>query len=395
MKNTQRGFIVPLLIAIVAVLVVGGGVYFYWLMINDVMTNDSYIADVYSTSTPQIVTTSDWKTYADTNKRFSIKYPSTWTYQKFSCNIDGVAFYPVGFAGVTCGMDSPVAPVYVYPKPAGQQTPSSSVVLSTQFSGNSSYKSVYNEMVKTFISKSNTLEPSITIVSPNGGESYKAGDIMKIVWKSKDLGNEKLSIRLVNGKNTDPMDRYPVVSSISNTGSYDWKILSSVPSGNYRVVIQTPEPANSDWEGRGPLALGISSSDFNIYTTTPPTFLPTSCTDQLDGMPVITSLSSYSGPVGTKLEVRGCNFAGFESDLNVWVENSQGVKGIAYAEAAHLSGGSTAKLLKITLAPSLCQKDNSYSALPCQAYLNLTPGLYKIYTAPWGKKSNEIVFTIQ
>lgn len=124
-------------------------------------------------------------------------------------------------------------------------------------------------------------------------------------------------------------------------------------------------------------------------TSTPPTTLPAACTDQTDATPVITSLSSYSGPVGTMLEIKGCNFSGFEGDKNAWIENGQGKAGILY-------GGeeSTNNLLKITLNSPLCQNDNSYSGLPCGTLLNLTPGTYKIYTTPWGKKSNEVIFTI-
>jgi len=118
--------------------------------------------------------------------------------------------------------------------------------------------------------------------------------------------------------------------------------------------------------------------------------LPTTCTDQPEGMPVITSLSSYSGYVGTKIEIKGCNFAGFEGDKNAWIENGQGVKGILNGEE-----GSTGKNLKVTIKSPLCQEDNSYSGLPCKSYLTLTPGTYKIYTMPWLKKSNEVTFTIK
>lgn len=108
-------------------------------------------------------------------------------------------------------------------------------------------------------------------------------------------------------------------------------------------------------------------------------------------LPVITSLSRYSGPIGTKIEIHGCNFSGFEGDLNAWIENNnQGVRGILYGEA-----GSTSKLIKVTLTSPLCQKDNSYSGLPCDAWLTLTPGVYEIYTTPLGEKSNELTFTVE
>ena len=118
--------------------------------------------------------------------------------------------------------------------------------------------------------------------------------------------------------------------------------------------------------------------------------LPTTCVDQEEGTPVIISLSSYSGPIGTKLEINGCNFSGFEGDKNAWIENAEGVKGILYGEA-----GSTGKLLKVTLKSPLCQKDTSYSGLPCDATLALTPGTYRIYAMPWSKKSNEANFEIK
>lgn len=128
----------------------------------------------------------------------------------------------------------------------------------------------------------------------------------------------------------------------------------------------------------------------NAVSQNPSTTLPATCIDEQEGTPVITYLSGYSGPVGTKLEIKGCNFSGFEGDKNALIENSQGVKGILYGEA-----GSTGKLLKVTLKSPLCQKDNSYSGLPCDAWLTLAPGTYKIYTIPWSKKSNKASFTIR
>ena len=114
------------------------------------------------------------------------------------------------------------------------------------------------------------------------------------------------------------------------------------------------------------------------------------CQDEPEGAPVIASLSSYSGPVGAKIEIRGCNFSGFEGNLNVYIENSSGIKGIIYGES-----DSNNNLIKLTLPPSLCQIDTSYSGLPCPAFLDLLPGVYKIYVTPWGKKSNEVIFTVK
>ena len=121
--------------------------------------------------------------------------------------------------------------------------------------------------------------------------------------------------------------------------------------------------------------------------------LPPSCTDAPPGdeaVPVITSLSTYSAIVGASVEIRGCNFAGFEGDKNTWIMNNQGTEGILYGEE-----GSTSKLIKITLKSSICQKDNSYSGLICTASLDLTPGQYKIYVRPWDKQSNAVNLQIK
>ncbi len=134
-----------------------------------------------------------------------------------------------------------------------------------------------------------------------------------------------------------------------------------------------------------------SNTTQNTPTSIPSSqVLPTTCVDKAGSMPVITSLSAYSGSVGTMLEVRGCNFAGFEGDKNVWIENSQGGRGLLGGEI-----GSTSKFLKITLRSPLCEEDTSYSGLPCKVFLNLVPGIYKIYAAPWGKNSNEVNFEIR
>lgn len=118
--------------------------------------------------------------------------------------------------------------------------------------------------------------------------------------------------------------------------------------------------------------------------------LPSSCIDEQEGFPVITAISTLSASVGDSFEVSGCNFSGFEGDKTAWLENNLGVKGILYSDMS-----STSKLMKFTIITPLCQEDTSYSGLPCDAELSLAPGEYSFYTTPWGKKSNEVTFTIE
>jgi len=91
--------------------------------------------------------TLDWKTYTNEEYSFEIKYPSDWTYQKFSCNLDGIAFCPlignnVLNCGQTCDMNSPESPIYFY---MSSQISSQSLKL-----WDNQYIEIYEKMILTF-----------------------------------------------------------------------------------------------------------------------------------------------------------------------------------------------------------------------------------------------------
>ena len=105
-KNSQRGFIVPLLIAIIAIFVVGGGVYEYSQNKNTQKSgveNQNTQNDIAKTNTsdnlggrgventdPQIdQKTSDWQTYTDSKFGYSLKYPSGYSVRKYAKNSSG------------------------------------------------------------------------------------------------------------------------------------------------------------------------------------------------------------------------------------------------------------------------------------------------------------------
>ena len=132
----------------------------------------------------------------------------------------------------------------------------------------------------------------------------------------------------------------------------------------------------------------------------PEASLPTTCTDQLEGTPVITSLSNYSGPVGTKLEIRGCNFSGFEGDLDAVFLRNDGAEIPLYGGTWQpgYGGAERGKIIIITVQ-SYCPSGSEmgrYSGITsaCKT-VEATPGIYKVYVTAWGKKSNEASFTIK
>jgi hypothetical protein len=64
MKNLQKGFVVPFIVAVVALLVVGGGYYFYSQKTKAPAQNN--LSDI-----------SDWKTCTNSQYGFQIKYPNS------------------------------------------------------------------------------------------------------------------------------------------------------------------------------------------------------------------------------------------------------------------------------------------------------------------------------
>lgn len=123
----------------------------------------------------------------------------------------------------------------------------------------------------------------------------------------------------------------------------------------------------------------------------------TSCKSETDGLPTITSLSTSSGPIGTILEVNGCNLSGFEGDLDVVFERSDGQKIMLSDDfSSYVKTGD--RLIKVNVKES-CQKGEKiigkYSGIESVCnYVELTPGSYKVYVEPWGKKSNTVAFNI-
>jgi len=168
---------------------------------------------------------------------------------------------------------------------------------------------------------------------------------------------------------------------------FDWQnLVHKYGSSSYSVSTYTVDLVRN---GQIVSFQDLTKVSENVFIKNYWESLPTTCTDQQEGAPVITSISPTSGPIGTKIEIKGCNFSGFEAAKDAVIVNSNG-------EGAFLAGEPTidSKLITVVLKSPICKVDNSASGLPCPAFLTLTPGLYKIYTTPWGKKSNETTFTI-
>jgi hypothetical protein len=310
MKN-NKGFIVPVLLAIIAVLVVGGGVYVY----NDKKSEapvlpvgeEFQVTDQIQTNTQTESTngsepctnngsmgtrkcnpseSANWKTYKDEKYGFQFKYPSDWTFQKNDPYGWVVGKYPdYGFYlhvinhPYTLGIESGVTPnkklssvdnhksliggteEYVLTYPPTQDSvyaeietapySSLSYIITLSMDSNNHTKEmrkIFLKILSTFkftssqMTTNNTCEvnthwsemvkgcvldqPSITVLSPNGGEVLERDLTQTIKWSSKNYSNgTKVDIRLVRQNDNSPYNTAFVIKNVSiNQGSYAWKV---------------------------------------------------------------------------------------------------------------------------------------------------------------------------
>jgi membrane-bound inhibitor of C-type lysozyme len=87
------------------------------------------------------------------------------------------------------------------------------------------------------------VQPSIALISPNGGETLKEGSVYAIKWNTQNIpatNKVSISIRRVappalpaEGQEFDPI----VFTDLENTGSKDWNVSYMYPDGNYMLGI--------------------------------------------------------------------------------------------------------------------------------------------------------------
>jgi len=182
---------------------------------------------------------------------------------------------------------------------------------------------------------------------------------------------------------------------INKLGASSWEQTIILQPKNSKVIywISVPVPATTDET--------IFDKILATFRFVEKKKLKTSCINEPDGVPIITSISANFGPKGTKIEIIGCNLAGFEGDLDAIFVRSDGAKIPLFGGLWHSSYGYTeeerGKLMRITVQ-SYCEsgyETGRYSGIrsSCKK-VEATPGVYKVYVTAWGKNSNEVNFTI-
>lgn len=104
-----------------------------------------------------------------------------------------------------------------------------------------------------------TTTPSITVLSPNGGETWTIGKTYNITWNS--TGVSTVNILLYNQSGNQ---QATIVSNLTNDGADSWTIPSTIVPGQYKIYIY--------WESnvKDQKADDYSDNYFNIVKPTTP-----------------------------------------------------------------------------------------------------------------------------
>jgi subtilisin family serine protease len=103
--------------------------------------------------------------------------------------------------------------------------------------------------------------PSATLNSPNGGESWQVGTPHDITWTATDnVGVTSVNIMYsINGGSTYP---YTIATGETNDGTYSWTIPNT-PSTTCKVKVIAYDVADNPGED-------VSNTNFEIYVEVPP-----------------------------------------------------------------------------------------------------------------------------
>jgi len=141
--------------------------------------------------------------------------------------------------------------------------------------------------------------PSITVTSPNGGETWQRGTTRTVTWDYTGSPGSTVKITLVKGSTEVGIITSSISIGSGGHGSYSWPISSSASStGNdYKVSVQSiSQPA-------------IKDTSNNYFTLTPTTTSPTITVTSPNGGEIWqrgttrTVSWSYTGSPGTMVKI--------------------------------------------------------------------------------------------
>ncbi len=216
----------------------------------------------------------------ESNKRLVAAFAGTSGKVRLGKNLgeSGEATITLYYPGIT-GVRVDGQPAWLLQNSLGQATFSLSP---KQYqTGPSGFEQTVTDNYDIEILMDGTAPPFVTVVSPNGGESWVVGSAQTIRWNSDgSFPNVKIEYSADNGGSWQT-----VAASTANDGGLDWTIPNSASTS---TLVRISDAADGD-------PSDVSDGVFSILST------PTA-------IPIITSFAPISGPVGSAVTISGDNF---------------------------------------------------------------------------------------
>lgn len=379
----QKGFVIPLIIAVVAVLVLGA-IYTTYHNYNSEPTvpiKKLINEGILNTDTPK-----DWKTYTDVKYGFEFMYPLSYQIVDFSklneeskSNTEGSVYPSSDFALSSGSNIHDYVAIFdvVVPLPEIDKRSKANYKAKTLEDYKANYVSYDNP--KGYYS----FDVNIHESSPFFINGFSALKQIYSAERSGDIYSEiNKDVRYVI---FDGKSRFIIIEGLRGSVLFD-HIVSTFKFTTPISTTTNPVACTADAK-QCPDGTYVGRTGPNCE------FAPCS-TD-----PIIISISPTSGPVGTIIDIRGKNLSGFEGDLVAVFERSDGKKTFINSVVPYFANGMTNTTLIEVPVLSPCERGElvygAYSGIPSKCdYFEFTPGIYKVYVNPWNNKSNEVQFTV-
>ncbi|MEK9134990.1 MAG: hypothetical protein AAB451_01695 [Patescibacteria group bacterium] len=106
---------------------------------------------------------------------------------------------------------------------------------------------VSGESINSFELISPSIQPSITVTSPNGSENWEAGHVQKIIWTSNGVNSVWLSYLKYPDTTGTTASQVQITSLSNNPGFYDWSIPTNISTSSYyKIQVASLDGAVSD-----------------------------------------------------------------------------------------------------------------------------------------------------
>ncbi len=102
-------------------------------------------------------------------------------------------------------------------------------------------------------------ETALTVLSPNGGESFSPGDRMQVQWQASGISGPGAIQLLQNGRKVAD-----IAASVNlSEGKRSWRVPVDIKSGSYTVLIQSRDRKYTDASDQ-PFSIGTATGSTNL-----------------------------------------------------------------------------------------------------------------------------------